>query len=86
MARRRYFIGRSQEWLEAELAKAQEDLAAGTTSTGGSEGDSTFQEQASSTPQDRIDNLLYELSFLDPAKYPRADVVGRKTVRAVFGC
>jgi hypothetical protein len=84
MARRRFFIGRTQEWLEAELLKAQEDLAAGTTSTGGSEGDSSFQEMAHVNPGDRIDALLYELSFVDPAKYPARASRPARTTRGIF--
>jgi hypothetical protein len=84
MARRRYFIGQTQEWLEAQLSIAQADLAGGTTNTGGSEGDSSFQEQVGASPQERIDMLLWDLFCLDPSKYPREDVALPRVTRGVF--
>ncbi len=84
MARRRWFYGKSQEWLEAALAEAQADLSAGSASTGGTEGDASFTEQVTLSPQDRIDALLYELHCVDPGKYPAC--VGRlsRVTRVVF--
>lgn len=86
MARRRIFFGRTQAWCEAELAKAQEDAAAGTTAIGGTAGDTSHNEQQSMTPLERIDALLLELHFLDPDTYPRTVARPTRVTRGVFRC
>jgi hypothetical protein len=82
--RRRWFIGMSQEWLEARLLEARQDLASGTTNIGGTAGDSAFTELQNWSPTERIDALLYELSIVDPDTYPPADVVGKRVTKGVF--
>ncbi len=82
--RRRWFIGKSQVWLEAELSKAQDDLSAGSTNVGGGEGDSNFSNAMSMTPEQRIDAILYELHCLDPIKYPASVGKGTRVTTVVF--
>jgi hypothetical protein len=82
--RRRWFIGKSQAWLEAELSKAQDDLAAGTTNIGGQAGDSSFTEQQTMDPQQRIDALLLELTYVAPETYPPASIRGKRVTKGVF--
>lgn len=84
MARRRWFIGKSQDWLEEQLSKAQDELAAGAASTGGTEGDASFTEQVISNPQDRIDALLYELHCIAPDTYPNNVARLTRTTRGVL--
>ena len=84
MARRNWFVGKSQAWLEAELAKAQQDLSAGSASTGGTEGDAAFTEEVAWNPRERIYALLYSLHLLDPTTYPNNVARLTRITRAVF--
>lgn len=78
------FLGKSQSWLEAELAKAQADAAAGKitirVSTPGVSADK-MQEMSIIS---RIEQLLWALNALDPTTYPAASIKRITRTKAVF--
>jgi hypothetical protein len=71
----RYFIGRSQAWLEAELFKAQEELAAGNTVMTVTTGDTQTGAQVQVNIKERIEMILKELNILDDETYPSSAIV-----------
>ena len=78
----RYFLGRSQEWLEAQLQQAQEDLAAGKTlSSWGNAGDSA-SKQIQISAHERIRMLLNDLNAIDPDNYPSTSI---RRIRTTVG-
>jgi|GEM_PF-1344828 len=80
----RPFIGRTQAWLEAELAKAQEDLASGKTTTGWGAGDRNASKKSEASAAKRIQLLRFELYHLNPTAYPKASVQRVTRTKAVF--
>lgn len=84
MARKNWFIGKSQEWLEAELNKAQSDLAAGKTLTGWSQGGDSASKQVQLSAQERITELLYSLSQIDGETYPIDSIIGNSITGVDF--
>lgn len=68
------FIGRSQEWLESELEKAQEDYAAGKTTSSINAGDAGSSKVVQLTPEQRIRLLLKALNLLDSTLYPDSSI------------
>jgi hypothetical protein len=79
-----YFIGKSQAWLEAELAKAQADFASGKTTTSVSAGDASSGKQSMMSLERRIQQILKALFLLDPVTYPAVDVIPNRMTRASF--
>ena len=78
------FAGKSQSWLEAELAKAQADLAAGKTVTSVSSDGSTTGKLVQVSAVERIKMLLVALNKLAPNTYHYNDVTPVTRTRAVF--
>jgi hypothetical protein len=78
------FAGKSQAWLEAELAKAQADLSAGKTVTSVSSDGSTTGKLVQVSAVDRIKLLLRALNKLDPTHYPYNEATSVTRTRAVF--
>jgi len=81
---RRYFHGRSREWLEKQLEKAQNDLASGKTLVSWGEGDSSGSKQVQSSPQARIDMLLNDLTIIAPEDFAADDVLPITEARPNF--
>jgi hypothetical protein len=79
-----YFIGKSQPWLEAELAKAQAEYAEGKTLVQASGGDASASKQVSMSLERRIQQILKALYILDPVTYPAEDVIPVRVTRASF--
>jgi len=79
-----YFIGKSQPWLEAELAKAQAEYAEGKTLVQASGGDASASKQVSMSLERRIQQILKALYLLDPVTYPADDVIPVRVTRASF--
>lgn len=71
----RYFIGRSQAWLEAELFKCQEALASGVTLTRADTGDHGSGAELEVNVKERMELILAELHILDAVTYPASAVV-----------
>jgi len=69
-----YFIGKSQVWLEEQLASAQADAAAGKITTSVTTGDLSTGKQVQDDIATRIQRLLYALYLLDPTTYPLANI------------
>jgi hypothetical protein len=78
------FIGRDQEWLEAELRLAQDDFAKGKTMTSVNAGDTGNTKQVQMSPQERIGFLLKALAILDPETYPPESVIRNTITRVAF--
>jgi hypothetical protein len=74
-----YFIGKTQAWLEAELAKVQEDLAAGKTLVSWGAGESNAVNVRQMSLQTRFDHLYRALHELDPDNYPATNFRVRRT-------
>ena len=66
-----YFVGKTQAWLEAELAKVQADIAAGKTITTASSGDVASGKMVETNAKARFDQLYYALYLLAPTTYPQ---------------
>jgi len=64
------FLGKSQEWLEAQLALAQEDFAAGSAMTKAEAGDARTETETNVSSVERIKQLLKALHAIDPDTYP----------------
>lgn len=79
------FVGRTQVWLEAELAKAQAELAAGKTRNGAGEGTVNWQSLVQQSPSTRIEQLLRALNILDPTTYPLDSVTRVTRTASVVG-
>lgn len=87
MARKNWFIGKSQEWLEAELSKAQSDLSSGKTLSGWGQGGDSASKQVQATAKERITELLYSLSLIDSETYAPESVIGQSVTGLNFsGC
>ncbi len=69
-----YFAGKTQTWLETQLASAQADFAAGKTRTSVTSGDVASGSQIEVSVKERIERLLYALYLIDPDTYPLASV------------
>lgn len=72
------FIGKSQAWLEAELAKAQDDLAAGGSIDATGTGSVNSSQNLQIGIMERIELLLRALHILDAVTYPE-DGIERTT-------
>lgn len=81
------FIGRSRDQLETDLARAQDDLAAGKTVSSINTGDFASGKQVQLTPQRRIEYILRALHAIDPDTYPASEIsrVSRTQVRMPAG-
>lgn len=79
-----YFIGQSREWLEKELVKCQEDIAAGKTLIQWGAGDSSGMRKVQLTPQLRFQQLYHALYLIDPDTYPATGLTPTSRTRAVF--
>ena len=79
-----YFIGKSQAWLEAELAKAQAEYAEGKSLVQASGGDASASKQLAMSLERRIQQILRALHLLDPATYPADSVIPVRQTRASF--
>ena len=84
MAQKNRYIGKSREWLETQLSKAQDDKAAGKTLTSWGQGGDSATKQVQSTPDERIDDLLYSLSILYPDTYEPTSTVGNNVTGLDF--
>lgn len=78
------FIGWNQQDLEAELRRAQEDLAAGKTITQNRSGDVGKVEQVEASALTRIRQLLLALNKLDPVTYPANQITPSNRTKAAF--
>lgn len=65
-----YFAGKSQSWLETELAKVQSQLASGKVIVAAGSGDVNSQSMVESDLTTRYDRLYYALYLLAPTTYP----------------
>lgn len=79
------FVGWTQAELEAELEKAQSDLAAGKTTVSAGEGAVSFTKLVQTSPAKRVEMLLRALNRLAPETYPLADITRITRTVAVFG-
>ena len=79
-----YFAGKSQTWLETELAKAQADLAAGKTIITASAGDVASGKMIQVDVRERIEKLLYALYLLDSTTYPATNLRVSRTRVAMY--
>ena len=68
------FVGKSQAWLEEQLAKAQADYASGRVLTSVSAGDTSTGKLVQVNIRDRISALLVALNALDPTTYPASSL------------
>lgn len=78
------FIGWSQQELEAELRRAQEDYAAGASIESAGSGDVNSRNRQEASAVQRIEQLYRALSAIDPEKYPAAQIARIKSTRIVF--
>lgn len=65
-----YFAGKSQTWLETELAKVQAELSSGKVRVSVGSGDVNSQSLIEADLTARYDRLYYALYLLDPTTYP----------------
>lgn len=74
---RRYFHGKSQEWLEARLAEVYDEKASGKvlSSFGSSDTNAAHTVSGDLSIDRREKMLLWDLGILDPVTYPPADIV-----------
>jgi len=80
-----YFIGRSQQSLEADLANAQEDLAAGKSVMDASSGDVSKRESMMGSIEKRIRLILQALTVINPTLYPPSQTMPTREFRVAFG-
>lgn len=73
-----YFAGKTQAWLEAELAKVQADLAGGSATLSAGSGEVNRAVSIQADAQVRYQRLYYALYILDPDTYP---ATGFRTTR-----
>lgn len=79
------FVGWTRAELEAELEKAQDDLAAGKTTVSAGEGAVSFTKLVQTSPAKRIEILLRALNKVAPDDYPLADITRITRTVAVVG-
>ena len=79
-----YFIGWSIKDLEDSLREAQEDLAAGKSSTLSQAGDAKTEAAIAKSAEERIRMILRALNLQDPEKYPIADITAATSTRISF--
>ena len=79
------YIGRTQAWLEAELAKAQQELANGVQIHTSGSGDVSASGSIQRSAETRISQLLLALNRLDPVTYPAEDIFRPTRSVAVMG-
>lgn len=78
------YLGKSQQWLESQLALAQADLAAGKTVTRANSDVIGVQNELGLSTTERIRLLLAALNKLDPETYPADQVSPATQTRAVL--
>jgi|APGre2960657404_1045060.scaffolds.fasta_scaffold03325_4 hypothetical protein len=78
------YIGWEKHELQAELRRAQEDLAAGKTIVDTNTGDVSKGEQVEASAITRIRQILRALNALDPANYPADQITPRNRTKATF--
>jgi hypothetical protein len=79
-----FFVGWSQQELEAELRAAQEDLAAGKSTISSQAGEVRSGAAVELSAQERIKLILRALNKVNPEEYPVADVTAITSTRAAF--
>jgi len=79
------FIGWSQEDLETELLRAQQDYAAGASVESAGSGDVNSRNKIDLSPLERIKAIYRALNAFDPEKYPAASIAPKTQTRIVFG-
>lgn len=79
-----YFIGMSQEDLEAALAAARADLLAGKSTVAAASGLVSIKSEIELTPQTRIELIYQALSILDPGTYPPEQINRTNVLRVGF--
>lgn len=65
-----YFAGKSQAWLESQLATTLDELAAGKVRIAVGSGDVSSQSMVEADLTTRYDRLYYALFLLAPTTYP----------------
>jgi hypothetical protein len=78
------FVGRSQEWLELELEKAQNAYSSGGLITSSTSGDVSVSRQPDIKSDTRVKQLLRALCRLDPEKYPPEECIPVTETRMTF--
>jgi len=74
---RRNFPGETQGTLEEWLKDVNEEIATGKVNTEFGAGDTNFKavQDSKLSPERRRDLILYDLTLLNPVKYPPGDVL-----------
>jgi hypothetical protein len=78
------FIGWSQEDLLEALTAAQEDLAAGKSTTRVGAGDANVESRMDKSPEARIELLYRALNLLDSTRYPIDQISRISITKAAF--
>lgn len=78
------FLGWSQQELETELRRAQEDYAAGASLESTGSGDLQSRNRIETSAVKRIEQLYRALSALDPERYPASQIARTTSTRIVF--
>lgn len=78
------YLGRSQDQLEADLAKAQADLAAGKQVIRADVPGISVYNQVEITILERIRQILRALNVLAPSQYPLDQITPTRATRAIF--
>ena len=78
------FLGKSQAWLEEQLAIAQSDYSAGAVTTSAGSGDVTVGKEIRVSPKTRILELYAALRAIDPVRYPASATSLTRRTTALF--
>ncbi len=78
------FLGRSRELLEADLAKCQNDLAAGKTVIRADVPGISVYNQLETTITQRIAQILIALNKIDAVAYPLDQISRANSTRIIF--
>ena len=79
-----YFMGWTESELLEELVAAQEDLAAGKSTTEARAGEVGNRSQVEQSAQQRIKLLLKALNAINPTDYPIDQVTAVTATRVCF--
>src|SRR5271169_930709 len=79
-----YFLGRSQQQLEADLKAAQDDLAAGKNVQTASSGDVRKEDRIEKSIEARILMILQALNLIDPTAYPNTLITPLRSTRIIL--
>jgi hypothetical protein len=69
----RYFPGKTEAWLLAELETAMTDQSAGRTVVSASSGDVSFSHMTHLDIDERMRRIKHDLVAIDPTTYPPED-------------